>query len=111
MGALVEAVKAAGQRGLEELADTIYGEMTGIVSAHSRSGEALGSIKKEVGAGHAFVGGSNLHLYYLDQGNGNGRIYPKHAPALYLKDYGIWRGSVRTYRGIHFVREIADRHR
>lgn len=111
MGALVEAVKAASQRGLEELANTIYGEMTGIVSGHTRSGEALGSIGMEIGAGHAFVGGTNLHLYYLDQGNGSGRIYPKRAPALYLKDYGIWRGSVRTYKGIHFVREIANRHR
>lgn len=115
MGVCVETLKVACERELHELADTIEGEMKAIVGGHSRSGKALGAIRKEVGTASAFVGGTGnsegvMHLYYLDEGNGSGRIYPKRASRLYLKDYGIWRGSVSTYEGIHFVHEIASRH-
>lgn len=115
MGVCVETLKVACERELHELADTIEGEMKAIVGGHSRSGKALGAIHTEMGNMSAFVGGTGggegvLHLYYLDEGNGSGRIYPKRHKALYLKDYGIWRCSVSTYAGIHFVHEIASRH-
>lgn len=111
----VETLNVACQRGLQELANTINGEMKGIVGGHTRSGLALGAIHIEMGATSAFVGGTGgegtKHLGWLNDGNGGGRIYPKRAKALYLKDYGIWRPSVSTYAGIHFVEQIAARHR
>ena len=69
------------------------------------------------------IGSHELSAYYLDQGNGgsgtiikakhmtpNGRpgslgVYPDGIPG-----YG-WRKSVHGYDGIHFVKEVADRHR
>lgn len=115
MGVCVATLKAACKEELESLANTIEGEMKAIVGGHTRSGLALGAIHTEMGEMSAFVGGKGkseavMHLYYLDEGNGSGRIYPKRASRLYLKDYGIWRGSVSTYEGIHFVHEIASRH-
>lgn len=120
MGVCVETLKVACERELNEVANTIYGEMTAIVGAHTRSGMALGAIKIDVTGAHSrFVGGTGGtgkgingtdHLAMLDDGNGHGRIYPKKSSRLYLKDYGIWRGSVRTYAGIHFVHTIAARH-
>ena len=110
----VAVLNEACTRGVQELANTIYGEMTGIVSGHTRSGMALGAIHIENGGHHAFVGGTGgegtLHLKYLNDGNGGSRIYPRRAKALYLKDYGIWRHSVSPYAGIHFVEAIASRH-
>ena len=115
MGVCVQVLHEACGKKIEELADTIEGEMKGIVGGHSRSGLAVGAIHIEsTGEFSKFVGGTGgegtMHLYYLNEGNGGGRIYPRHSKALYLKDYGIWRGSVRTYEGIHFVEAIAARH-
>ena len=115
MGVCVQTLVDTCMISLDELAETIEGEMKGIVSRHSRSGEALGAIHIEGGRGMTrFVGGTGgegtLHLYFLNDGNGGRRIYPKRAKALYLKDYGIWRGSVSPYAGIHFVEAIAARH-
>lgn len=115
MGALVGVLIDACREKLDEVAQEIEGEMKGIVGGHSRSGMAVGAIHiEETGEFSRFVGGKGgegtLHLYYLNEGNGGGRIYPRTAKALWLSDYGIWRGSVRTYEGIHFVEKIAARH-
>lgn len=111
----VEVLKVACMKELRDLAGIIDGEMKGVVGGHTRSGAALGAIHIEMGSQSAFIGGTGgegtMHLKYLNDGNGSGRIYPKRAKALYLKDYGIYRASVRTYAGIHFVEEIAARHR
>ena len=114
MGVCVETLKRACKKQLEETAHTIEGEMKGIVGGHTRSGAALGAIHIEMRDNSAFVGGTGgegtKHLFWLDEGNGHGRIYPKRSGKLYLKDYGIWRASVKTYAGIHFVHQIASRH-
>lgn len=115
MGALVRVLLDACRDKLDEVAQEIEGEMKGIVGGHSRSGMAVGAIHiEDTGEFSRFVGGTGgegtMHLYYLNEGNGGGRIYPRTAKALWLSDYGIWRGSVRTYEGIHFVEKIAARH-
>lgn len=115
MGALVRVLIDACRDKVDEVAQEIEGEMKGIVGGHSRSGMAVGAIHIEnTGEFSRFVGGTGgegtMHLYYLNEGNGGGRIYPRTAKALWLSDYGIWRGSVRTYEGIHFVEKIAARH-
>ena len=115
MGALVSVLLDACREKLDEVAQEIEGEMKGIVGGHSRSGMAVGAIHiEDTGEFSRFVGGKGgegtMHLYYLNEGNGGGRIYPRTAKALWLSDYGIWRGSVRTYEGIHFVEKIAARH-
>lgn len=109
MGNLTRVLEVASKRELERLAGEIEGEMKGIVSGHSRTGVALGSIGIEMGETSAFVGGKNLHLYYLDEGNGTKTIYPKRAKALRYSD-GTFHGKSRPYKGIHFVKEIAARH-
>ena len=115
MGALVSVLLDACREKLDEVAQEIEGEMKGIVGGHSRSGLAVGAIHIEnTGEFSRFVGGTGgegtMHLYYLNEGNGGGRIYPRTARALWLSDYGIWRGSVSTYEGIDFVGKIAARH-
>ena len=115
MGALVRVLMEACRDKVDEVAQEIEGEMKGIVGGHSRSGMAVGAIHiEDTGEFSRFVGGKGgegtMHLYYLNEGNGGGRIYPRTAKALWLSDYGIWRGSVRTYEGIHFVEKIAARH-
>ena len=109
----VAVLKAACQKELTSLANTINGEMKGIVGGHSRSGAAVGAIHIEMGSASAFVGGTEgvgtLHLYFLNEGNGGKMIYPKHAKALRYSD-GSFHGRSRPYKGIHFVEAIAARH-
>ena len=113
MGVCVETLKAACEKELHELANTIEGEMKAIVGGHTRSGLALGAIHIEMGSNSAFVGGTGgegtLHLFFLDEGNGGKMIYPKRKSALRFSD-GSLHGSARPYAGIHFVHEIASRH-
>ena len=117
MGVCVETLQRACKLTIEETARTIEGEMKSIVGRHKRSGAALGAIHIEMGANRAFVGGTGgegtKHLYWLDEGNGSGRIYAKgRALGKYpngIPGYG-WRKSVSTYAGIHFVHMIASRH-
>lgn len=115
MGVCVSTLKSCCAKTIEEVANTIEGEMKGIVGGHTRSGLALGAIHIEsTGEFSKFVGGTGgvgtMHLYYLNDGNGSGRIYPKRKKALWVKDYGVYAKSVKTYKGIHFVEEIAARH-
>lgn len=115
MGVCTATLKKCCSLTINEVADVIEGEMKAVVGAHTRSGAALGAIHIEnTGEFSRFVGGTGgegtLHLFFLNDGNGGHRIYPTHARALYLKDYGIWRKSVNPYPGIHFVEAIAARH-
>ena len=114
MGICVMTLNKACEETLDELANTIEGEMKDIVGGHSRSGAALGAIHIEKYGEHgAFVGGTGgdgtLHLFFLDEGNGNRTIYPRRKKALKYSD-GSLHGSSRPYKGIHFVAEIASRH-
>lgn len=109
MGALIAQLDAACKEELTKITNSVYGEMVGIVSGRPyATGEAAGAIGIEMGAMSSFVGGTHPHLYWLNCGNGSGRIYPKNGKALYLQDFGIWRSSVRTYPGIDFVTTIAS---
>lgn len=114
MGVCVKVLKSACQKTIDEVAQTIEGEMKGIVGGHSRSGKALAAIHIETtGDYQRFVGGTGgegtLHLYFLNDGNGGKRIYPRKAQALKYSD-GTYHGSSRPYKGIHFVEKIASRH-
>lgn len=114
MGVCVETLNNACETTVDELSHIIEGDMKGIVGKHSRSGAALAAIHIEkMGVFKSFVGGTGgegtLHLYYLNDGNGSGYIYPKRARALHFSD-GSFHGSARTYKGIHFVEEIASRY-
>jgi len=115
MGVCVETLNNACEKTLAETANTILGEMKGIVGGHTRSGAALGAIHIEGGGGLSgcFVGGTGgegtLHLYFLNDGNGSKIIKPKDAKALCFSD-GSLHGSARPYAGIHFVEAIAARH-
>lgn len=114
MGVCVETLNNACEKTVDELSTTIEGEMRAIVGKHSRSGAALGAIHIEKeGRFKAFVGGTGgegtLHLFFLNDGNGSGYIYPRKRKALRFSD-GSFHGSARTYKGIHFVEEIASRH-
>lgn len=117
MGALVEYVNKIALEHIDKVAEMIEDDMKAVVSQHSRSGQALGAIHIEKPAEFIrYIGARGnegaKHLYYLDQGNaGSGkRIYPKDSKALYLKDYGIYRGAVNAYSGIYFLKEIADKY-
>lgn len=108
MGALVTVLTDACNEELEKISNSILGEMKGIVGAHSRSGQALAAVHMEsTGAMSRFVGGTHLHLYYLNEGNGGSMIYPKSAQALRFSD-GSFHAHARPYAGIHFVEEIAS---
>ena len=116
---LVEKVRAITKEGMRELANTIEVELR--AECPKRSGEAVRSIRiEEIDENHIFIGGSNLHLYYADQGNGgSGRIIRSTRPVdrngrppgkLKFSD-GSFHTYAHGYTGKHFVRAVADRHR
>lgn len=108
---LVERVLAISKEHMHELATTIEGELK--AECPKRSGEAARSIHTEdVSEFSVFVGGTNDHLFFADQGN-NQRvrtILPVRAKALRFED-GTFHASASTYNGKHFVKKVADRHR
>jgi len=124
---IVETVRRACLRELEEVATTIEGEMKGIVGSHSRSGLAVGAIHIEgMSESSKFVGGTGgegtLHMYYLNEGNGgrgavirSTRKFDRRGARpgkLYLANGRppMYATQVHGYKGIHFVEEIAGRH-
>lgn len=111
----VEALaKSAIEIQMTDIVDRVYQDFVGEVGKHNRTGEAQASISiMERRPDYALIGGKNWHLYHLDEGNmGSGAIiYPTKKKALYLKDLGIVRKSVRAYKGFHVARIVADRHR
>lgn len=117
---LVEHLNAACDKELARLEKEIFNEMTWAVSGHSRSGEALRSIKiVRESKTSSFVGGTNGtgkgktgtdHLKMLNDGNGFKMIVPKRAKALKYSD-GTIHAVSKPYYGIHFIEDIANRHR
>lgn len=123
---LVERVNTIAEKSVKELADQIAKEMREILRSHMKTGNALASIKvHNDGGGRLFIGGyagdgENMGLLYLDQGNGGSgtMIFPNKAPTLRFQGYkGRYRGkwyspyAVHGYDGIHFVKQVADKHR
>lgn len=120
MGVCVETLKAACSVTLEEVASTICKEMkeAAMNGKNGRyvTGTAAAAVQiTSTGEFSKFVGGIGnsegvKHLYWLDEGNGKGRIYPKRKKALWISDHNCFAMSVKTYEGIHFVHTIAARH-
>lgn len=109
-----QLVKGVIEMQMTDLADRVLSDFKAEVGKHNRTGEAQGSISiLSRTPSYILIGGYNDHLYWLDEGNGRSghRIYPKRAKALYLKDYGIYRGAVNSYRGFHIARKVADKYR
>ncbi len=120
---LVTTVEDSIKKELDRVSRQIEGELK--AECPSRTGEARASIHiEETGEFERFVGGTNLHLYYADEGNkrAGGRIYP-HGGGLAFHGWGKYAGgghgkggiyvlpSVSSYDGAHFVETVADRHR
>lgn len=108
---LVEIVQSLCEKEMQELANTIEGELK--AECPVLSGEAQASIHTEQRSATSYrIGGTNTHLFFADQGNNQSKsiIYPVRAKALKFTD-GSFHGSARTYEGKHFVREVANRHR
>ena len=108
---LVEIVQSLCEKEMRELADTIEGELK--AACPVQSGEARASIHVEQKSATSYrIGAANLHLFFADQGNNQSTqlIRPVRAKALRFTD-GSFHGSARTYKGKHFVKAVADRHR
>lgn len=127
MGVCVETLKVACKKELEELSNTIEGEMKDAAMAGVNgkyvTGLAASAVHIEMGEMSAFVGGTDGtgkgitgtdHLAMINDGNGGKRIYAK-GKALGKYPGGIpgigWRKSVAPYGGNGFIHKIAARHR
>lgn len=116
---LVEKVKVICSDQMRELAETIEGELKAECPV-GKTGQARASIHiEQLGVTRYRIGGNNEHLYYSDQGSGatkkyiafepKGGVNPRLRP--HNKD-GIVRSQGRkAIEGLHFVKEVADRHR
>lgn len=112
--AIEPLVRGLCEEQMFHIAERVEQEFKAEVGKHNRTGEAQASISiLERSPSHALIGGRNAHLYWLDQGNDRKgkRIYPKHANALYVKDYGVYRASVSAYEGFGIARKVADKFR
>ena len=127
--ALVETVMAIAREQMQEIAETIEGELK--AECPKRTGRAAASIHIEqtgetsykIGANANFSDYSDggLHLYYADQGNGGGIIKSTRAvdrkgrkPGKLIVMNGMhtmYAPYVRSYAGKHFIAEVANRHR
>lgn len=134
---ITSAVVKITNKRVKELAEQIRDEMKAEIAGHVKTGKAYDSIRISyndpsgggnfsVGAGgsmrggfltYVFIGSNELSAYYLDNGNGGRRrkIRPTHAKALRLEDGGGgtigYAKFVHGYKGIHFAKKVADRHR
>ena len=130
MGVCVEVLHEACAKKIEEVAETIEGELkaeAGKGAGHAKgryaTGLAVGAIHIEsTGEFSKFVGGTDGtgtgktgtdHLAMLNGGNGGGQIYPKHSRLLHLQSPGLdaWAKSVSSYEGTNFVHKVAMRHK
>lgn len=117
---LLEVVNKVCRETLDEVALKVEADMKAVANEHFRSGEAYRAIHIEAPDDYTrliggFGGEGTKHLVWLDQGNGSGRIYPKHAKMLRITDGRgntvAFASSVSTYKGIHFLKTIADKYR
>lgn len=107
-------VEAACREQMAEIAEKICDDYKSSVNAKIKhkaqsSGQAVGSIHIEQTGDTSYrIGGSHLHLWYFEMGNGSGLIYPKQAKALRFKD-GSFQGSASTYPGNKVYVDVAKR--
>lgn len=128
---LTEMLELKMKEELDDVARVIEREMKDIVLDHDRSGAALAAIHIEkINEYSVFVGGTDGtgtgktgtdHLKMLNDGNGTGGIPKRGKPkrpmpmtySLTPKSdpFGGYAMKAKNYPGIHFVEEIANRHR
>lgn len=118
---LVEIVESAINEQMDRLAARIEGELK--AECPKKSGTAAGAIGiQDLGAHAKRIGGTHEHLFYADQGNNqhlsyfggkNNRRMPNYtgSGSRMLFYDGEMHVASRTYKGSHFVRKVADRHR
>lgn len=137
MESITDIVTGMTNKRIKELAYEIKDEIEDILSDHVCTGAALNSFEVHfngAGGGGSFSAGAEGSFrggfltsvsivshepsaYYLDQGNGGpGRRivstgYPKKRLHLEHIGEGVYARSVRGYSGIHYIKEVADRHR
>lgn len=114
----VEALaKSAIEIQMTDIVDRVEADFKMVVgkyNKYSRTGEAVNSISVlERRPDYALIGGRNLHLYWLDEGNGGSGaiIYPKRSKSLYLQGLGVYRTSVKAHEAYHVAKQAADMHR
>lgn len=123
--ALVEKVKSGIAAQMNDLADRICKDYKATVRANLKhpgnsSGEAEGSIHVEKVDEFTYrIGSDNLHLYFFEEGNGEGGI-PKNGrrPKRPMPITNGSRGEPKhfamhasNYKGKHCNEKVADRYR
>jgi len=121
---LVEVVNKVCRETLDEVALKVEADMKAVANEHFRTGAAYRAIHIEAPDDFTrliggFGGEGTKHLVWLDQGNNpngaDGRIHPTNHDKLRIRDKRgntvAFASSVRTYPGIHFLKEIADKYR
>lgn len=111
----VSQIENAIEKELDRVATVINYELK--QACPKRTGEAAASIHIEnTGKYSRFVGGTNLHLYFSDEGNGTGGIPKSGArkPLPISGGNGQWvafrTSPFRNYPGKHFVKDVAAKH-
>lgn len=118
----VEALaKSAIEIQMTDIVDRVEADFKMVVgkyNKYSRTGEAVASISVlERRPDYALIGGRNLHLYWLDEGNGrSGKIlYSPNGKSLGVYPHGIpgigWRANVKAHEAYHVAKQAADMHR
>lgn len=117
MGKFAELLLTTTEKSLDELAQRINFDLKR--ACPRRSGQAAQSIHIEKPSRLTrFIGSSDEHLYFADQGNKpghGGMIYPVNAKALIITDKSgravAFRAHAHTYEGSHFVAKVAAKYR
>ena len=124
---IIKRVNAICEEQLDSLAKQVKREMVAVCNEHRKTGAAANSVFIEkTGEKTRFVGaparrsdGRMTSFFYLDQGNGgkNAVITSNGDYPMRFKGYkgayaGKWytKWAVSGYNGIHFVRDIAEKH-
>lgn len=110
---IVNTVEKILQRKLDELANTIFQEL--IAEVPVRTGATKQSFRMyKTGKFERKVGSYKRSAKYADEGNGPGPIKPTTARMLRFRGMDgkiYYAREVNAYKGDHFVREVANRHR
>lgn len=118
--ALVEIVEAICREQMQELAETIEGELK--AECPKRTGRTAGSIHiEQMGDTSYRIGSNALTMLYADQGNGSEIITSsrefdrkgRRPGKLFIMNgmHTMYVPYVRPYEGKHFVEKVANRHR
>lgn len=110
---LITEVEKIIEKKLDEVSNTIFQELINEVPVRTGATKQSFRIYK-TGKFERKIGSTLLSAKYADEGNGPGPIRPKNARVLRFRgnDGRIhFAKSVNAYKGDHYVKEVADRHR